>query len=62
MVGSPKFDALWAGLAPQIPQILGHAGPDAIEQLLKHVNGAMLTEINQQTSTAQKDLPRLQLK
>ena len=26
-------------------KILGHAGPDAIEQLPKHVNGAELTEL-----------------
>ena len=26
-------------------EILGHAGPDAIEQLPKHVNGAVLTEL-----------------
>ena len=26
-------------------KILGHAGPDAIEQLPKHINGAELTEL-----------------
>ena len=26
-------------------KILGHAGPDAIEQLPKHVNGVELTEL-----------------
>ena len=26
-------------------KILGHAGPDAIEQLLKYVNGAELEEL-----------------
>ena len=27
-------------------KILGHAGPDAIEQLPEHVNGAELEELN----------------
>jgi hypothetical protein len=27
-------------------KILGHAGPDAIKQLPKHVNGAELAELN----------------
>ena len=27
-------------------KILGYAGPDAIEQLLKHINGAELKELN----------------
>ena len=29
-------------------KILGHAGPDAIEQLPKHINGVELTELTKE--------------
>jgi hypothetical protein len=35
---------LIGALATKWHKILGHAGPDAIEQLPKHVNGAELDE------------------
>ena len=37
---------LVGAIATKWHKILGHAGPDAIEQLPKHVNGAELEELN----------------